>query len=102
MYSEVLLTPWSRVLIEKPTGSQLVKKFPALYGTRNFITTFTSSRYLSLSSTLPLVLPSGLFPSGFPIKTLYTPVLSPIRATCPAHLILDLITRKYWVRGASH
>jgi hypothetical protein len=22
-----LLTPWSRVLLEKPTGSQLVKKF---------------------------------------------------------------------------
>jgi hypothetical protein len=28
-----LLTPWSRVLVEKLTGSQLVKKFPAFYGT---------------------------------------------------------------------
>jgi hypothetical protein len=27
-----LLTPWSRVLLEKLTGSQLVKKFPAFYG----------------------------------------------------------------------
>ena len=27
------LTPWSRVLLEKLTGSQLVKKFPAFYGT---------------------------------------------------------------------
>jgi len=27
-----LHTPWSRVL-EKPTGSKLVKKFPAIYGT---------------------------------------------------------------------
>ena len=36
-----LLTPWSRVLLEKPIGSQLVKKFPAFYGTRRFITAFT-------------------------------------------------------------
>jgi hypothetical protein len=45
-----LLTPWSRVLLEKLTGFQLVKKFLAFYGTRRFITTFTSARHLSLSS----------------------------------------------------
>ena len=28
-----LLIPWGRVLLEKLTGSQLVKKFPAFYGT---------------------------------------------------------------------
>jgi hypothetical protein len=32
-----LLTPRSRVLLEKLTCSQLVKKFPAYYGTRRFI-----------------------------------------------------------------
>ena len=49
-----------------------------------------------LSSHLGLGLPSGLFTSGFPTKTLYTPLLSPIRALCPppTHLILlDCITR---------
>ena len=49
---------------------------------------------LILSFNLCLDLPSGLFLSSFPTKTLYTPLLSPIHATCPTHLILlDLITQ---------
>ena len=43
-----LLTPWSRILLEKVAGSQLVKKFLALYGTRCFITAFTIARQLFL------------------------------------------------------
>ena len=43
------LIPWSRVLLEELTSSQLVKKFPAFYGTQKFITAFTRARYLSLS-----------------------------------------------------
>ena len=43
-----LITPWSRVLLEKLTVSKLVKQFPILYGTRKFITAFTSVRHLSL------------------------------------------------------
>ena len=87
------LTLRSRVLLKKLTGSQLVKKLPAFYGTRRFITAFTSARHLSLSqasliqstpshptswrsililsSHLRLDLPRDLFPSGFPTKTRY-------------------------------
>jgi hypothetical protein len=43
------LTPCSRGLPEKLTGLQLDKKFRAFYGTRRFITAFTTDRHLSLS-----------------------------------------------------
>jgi len=96
-----LLTPWCTVLLEKLTGLQLVKKFPAFHGTRKFIITFTSARHLTLSwasliqsilphptswisililsSHLRLGLYSGFVPSDFRTKTLYTPLPSSIR-----------------------
>ena len=49
-----LLTPWCRVLPEKLTGLQLVKKFPAFHGTRRFITALISVRHLSLSWASPI------------------------------------------------
>jgi hypothetical protein len=54
----------------------------------------TSWRSILILSYHPrLGLPSGLLPSGFPTISLYIPLLFPIRATCPSHLILlDLIT----------
>ena len=92
-----LLTPWSRVVLEKVTGSAASHKFPAFYGTRKFITVLTSARHLSLSwansiqspqppstswrsvlilsSHLRLGLPNGLFPSGFPTRTLLTAIM---------------------------
>ena len=95
LHRQMMYRPYSlhgAVLLEQLTGLQLVKKFPAFHGTRRFITALTSVRYLSLSwaspiqSTHPhptswrsililsthlrLGLPSGLFPSSFPTKTL--------------------------------
>jgi len=56
-----LLTPWSRVLLVKLTCLQLVQKFPAFYGTRRFITAFTSARHLSLSRSSPYPPPTSHF-----------------------------------------
>ena len=104
------------MLLGKLAGLQQGNKFPAFHGTRRFITALTSVRHLSLSWASPIQskyprptswrsilillthlrpgVPSGLLRSGFPSKNLYTPLSSPIRATCPAHLILlNFITR---------
>jgi hypothetical protein len=40
------LTPCRIVLPEKPTGPQVVGKFPAFYGTHWFLTMFTSAHHL--------------------------------------------------------
>jgi len=98
VYTTYVLTPRSRVVLEKLTGFQLVKKFHAFYGTRRFITAVTSAFHVSLSpassmqsilphptswrsililsSHLPLSLPSGLFPSGLLPQ-------SHVPSTCP-------------------
>ena len=122
---QYLLTPWSRVLLEKPTGSQLLKKFTAFCGARRFITAFTNACHLSLSwarsiqsipphptswssilmlsSHLPLGLPSDLFSLGFPTKTLYS-VYSPsyMLHAQPTSFLLIWSPEKYWVRSLNH
>jgi hypothetical protein len=44
-----LLTPWSRVLLEKLTGFAASQQISRIYGTPKFITVPTSARQLSLS-----------------------------------------------------
>ena len=114
-----LLTALSRVL-EKLTGSAASQDIPRIFGTRMFNTVLTSARQLSLSwanciqspqspptswraililySHLRLGLSNGLFPSGFPTRTLYTPLPLPIRATCPAYLIFSRFYHPHNIR----
>jgi hypothetical protein len=42
-------TVWNKILLDKLTVTQLVKKFLAFYGTRRFITVLTTARQWSLS-----------------------------------------------------
>ena len=120
-----LLTSWCRVLLEKLTGLQIVKKFRAHHGTRRFITALTSVRHLSLSWASPiqsiyphptswrsililsthlrLGLPSGLLPSGFPTKTLYTPSPNPYTPHAqPISLFSILSPAQCWVSSTNH
>ena len=112
VFTYSLLNPWSKVILQNLSGFQPVNKFPAIYGTRRFITAFTSTRHLSLSwansiqfilphpaswrsilsSPLRLGVPSGLFPASFPHQTLYTLLFSPYSLHVPPISVLDLNT----------
>jgi len=48
-YFTYLLTPWSRVLLEKLTGSAASQEIPHIFGNRRFITVLKRARHLSLS-----------------------------------------------------
>jgi len=107
------ITRWSRALVEKLTGSQLVKKFSVFYGTLKFITAFRSSATCPYrkpdqsSPCLPILLLEDSFSYYLPSMSRsykwslslrfvyqypYALLLSPMRATCPAHLIFLQLT----------
>jgi len=104
------ITPSSRFFPEKLTVATLLKILPALHVSRRLITIFnrplpseTNPDHALQSYLLKIhfniihpVTPSswsGLFPSGFSARNLYTFLSTLMRTTCPAHLILiNLIT----------
>ena len=111
-----LLTPRCRVLLEKLTGLQLVKKFPAFLWNQkvHYRTHRRPPPVPILGQPNPVHIPTShlleihpyiIHPSTprspqwslslrFPHQDTIHPLSSPIRATCPAHLILlDFITR---------
>ena len=120
-----LHTPWCGALLEKLTGLQLVKKFPAFHGTRRFITALTSVCHQSLSWASPiqsiyphptswrsililsthlrLGLPSNLLPSGFPSRSYTPPSPRPYAPhDQPISFFSILSPEQYWARSTNH
>ena len=108
---------------EKLTDIQLIMKLPAVYGSGQFITSFTTASPIPIlihinpvhGSTLnflkahfniiPPSMPSSSkwhLSSGLPIKALYTTLLYPTRATWRARLPVHLISRIIFVDKYSH
>jgi len=122
MYLTSEPNPWGEVL-EKLKASYHLKKFAAFYGTGRSNTLFqiaTLVQILSHVSTilalhsiswlsiwillfyLRLGLPSDIFPLGFHTKTLYAPLPSPVRATCPANPILCYFITRILCLGSAN
>jgi hypothetical protein len=99
---------WSWALLEKLPIVQLLKNFPAFYGTRRFVSVLTRALHWSLSwarsiqsipshpislrfililfTHLLISLPSCLFPKGFPTYPIFIPVaLHLCYMPCPSH-----------------
>ena len=91
-----LLTPWSRVLLEKLASLQLVKKFPAFYGTRRFLTALTSARHLSLSWASPIQ-------SSYPNPTSWSSIYKLLTFHVPKRVSLfPLLWHEISSRGTPH
>jgi len=108
------LSPWCRILFERLIATQLVKKYPFLWTpevhyrvhTRPPLDSILSqqNRFRLIDPSLPNVYVNAILPPtprtsqwslafGLPNQNPVNTSPSPMRATCPAHLILlDLIT----------
>ena len=105
-----LLTPWSKIFLERLTGFRLVKKnslilwnaklhyrihkcpppisiLSQLDTVHNPTSYFLKIHLIIILPTMPQS-PKWSLSLRFPTKTIYAPLLSPICTTCPVHLIL--------------
>jgi hypothetical protein len=69
------LTPWSWVLLERPSFVRAFISIPAIWGTRRFITVFTSAFHLSLSWARPIqITPLPIYLSKIHHNIIHTPM----------------------------
>ena len=97
-----LLTPWCRVLLEKLTGLQLVKKFLAFHGTRRFITHKRPPPVSILGQSNPVHIPTSHLPEIHPNSIHPSTPRSPQRSLSPRFPQQDpihppLLTQGHWL-----
>jgi len=104
IYISVLRCPTPRLhcFLSSHGPSFRFLSFMALYPLSNFSSVFLVLSFVSVSTSVHFLnihfnsilpptpaSPMWFFPSGFSTKTLYILLLSPMRATCPAHLSIS-------------
>jgi hypothetical protein len=96
----ILLNPKAHYRIHKcpPLASILSQSNSVHTPTSHFL-----KSHLNIMPHLRLGLPSGLFPSGFPTKTLYTSLSSPTALHVPPNSFFSILSpAQYWVRSTDN
>ena len=71
--------------LQEPPSVPILRQINTVYASTSHSINFDVNNIIL---DLRLGLPSGLFLSGFTTKTVHETLFFPVRATCPAHLII--------------